>query len=359
VSGVASLFTQEFYGFARQHLKPGGLFVQWLQSYEITDELQSRMIAALLDRFPYVDAYLANASDLVLVASATPLPELDVRRLRYSPLDDEATRVGLVDTQAFRLRRIGGREVLLAYVRANGGQAGHSDFYPEVALRAPKARFMDQYARLLPTLTQNGLPVLDILDGRKVPRVQALATWDENSSIVFYERYAAMVNASFNDAATLARWKRGNDPAEVQAMERLLAVSRAPIADDALPAWSRDLAAIARYGPGSLAKEDLEDIWVTPKWLAPGQGAEVAAIMAAYRAAALRDGAAMRRHAVEVLQMHVGLSVEMRQQMLLIAMLGAAGQRDRAAIHALDHQFGGDLPHDATYYPLRRFLLAW
>jgi len=40
--------------------------------------------------------------------------------------------------------------------------------------------------------------------------------------------------------------------------------------------------------------------------------------------------------------------VEMRQQMLLIAMLGAAGQRDRKAMHGYDRQYGGELPHDAS-----------
>jgi predicted membrane-bound spermidine synthase len=360
VSGVASLFTQEFYGFARQHLKPHGLFVQWLQSYEITDELQSRMIAALLARFPYVDAYLANASDLVLVASSEPLPPIDMRRLQDSPLDVETNRVGLADAQAFQLRRLGGRAVLEAYVRANGGQAGHSDFYPEVALRAPKARFMDQYARMLPSLTQNGLPLLDLVDGRKVPRVQALASWDASSSIVQYQRYAAMVNRSFNEPAVLAQWQQGDDPDGTRAMERVLEVSRAPIVDSALPGWSRDLALIARYGPGALATEDVQDSWVAPRWLAPGQGPRVAGIMAAYRAAALRDAKAMRADATAVLAGDGNLlSVEMRQQMLLIAMLGAAGQRNRDALHALDRQYGERLPHDATYYPLRRFLLAW
>jgi len=85
----------------------------------------------------------------------------------------------------------------------------------------------------------------------------------------------------------------------------------------------------------------------------------VQAIMAAYSAAALRNAVGMRRFATAVLDRPASLSVEMRQQMLLIAMLGAAGQRDRKAMHGYDRQYGGELPHDATYYPLRRFLLAW
>ena len=125
-------------------------------------------------RFPHVDVYLTNATDLLLVASERPLPRLDYARLAHPGLDRELMRVGLVDARAFAVRRLGGRDVLAAYVRMNGGEAGHSDFYPEVALRAPKARYMDQYARTLPLLAESGLPVLDMVDGREVPPLSAL-----------------------------------------------------------------------------------------------------------------------------------------------------------------------------------------
>ena len=46
VSGVASLFSQEFYRRINRYLKPDGLFVQWLQIYE-TD---MSVVASVLGR---------------------------------------------------------------------------------------------------------------------------------------------------------------------------------------------------------------------------------------------------------------------------------------------------------------------
>ncbi|MGD5182344.1 spermine synthase, partial [Xanthomonas citri pv. citri] len=39
VGGTASLFSDEFYAFVPRQLNEGGVFVQWLQLYEITPEL--------------------------------------------------------------------------------------------------------------------------------------------------------------------------------------------------------------------------------------------------------------------------------------------------------------------------------
>src|SRR5262249_50400204 len=47
VSGVAGLFSGEFYRLARRHLSEGGIFVQWLQLYEIDVPLVMTVVAAL------------------------------------------------------------------------------------------------------------------------------------------------------------------------------------------------------------------------------------------------------------------------------------------------------------------------
>ncbi|MEO8161039.1 MAG: hypothetical protein ABI588_06440, partial [Arenimonas sp.] len=128
---------------------------------------------------------------------------------------------------------------------------------------------------------------------------------------------------------------------------------------DALPGWSKDLASLASAGPGALPPEDLADSWIAPSWLATGQGPEVNAVMAAYRATALRDAPAMHSLGREVLALHVGLATQMREQMLVIAMAGAAGDHDFAQVAALDRKFGGALPTDDESAQVRRFLVAW
>ncbi len=51
VSGVASLFSQEFYRLLNQHLTDDGLFVQWLQLYEVDNDLVISVLKAISENF--------------------------------------------------------------------------------------------------------------------------------------------------------------------------------------------------------------------------------------------------------------------------------------------------------------------
>ena len=95
-AGVASLYTRDFYEAARQRLKPGGLFVQWLQGYEIDIPTVRMVLATLHGVFPHVEVWEAKPDDLVLVCSADPL-SYDLARLQSRvelPAVREALRVG-------------------------------------------------------------------------------------------------------------------------------------------------------------------------------------------------------------------------------------------------------------------------
>jgi spermidine synthase len=357
VSGVAGLFTEEFYGFVDAHLNPDGLFVQWIQAYEMNDELVARIVTALLARFDNVEVYITNSSDLLVVASPGKPPRFDESRLQESPLREELARVGLRDAEAFALRRIGGREVLAAFARMQGGQ-GHSDYYPVVALRAPRARFLAERADMLSLLTINGMPVLDLLDGRAPPPSHAIDAAGAFSEIVTLSRYAklatdALAQPSARDALAQVA------PGLAQHLRPLLAGAAAPIPRDRLRAWTTHLAALARFGIGALPAAELQGSWIAPTWLAPGQDPALDAVMAAYAAAAARDGAAMQALATAVLDSDADFAPELREQMLTIAMTGAAGRRDRAAVDALASKYGPSMPQDNPQARVRRFLVAW
>jgi spermidine synthase len=357
VSGVASLFTEEFYAFLRGHLKPHGVLVQWLQSYEINDRLQARIVAALLKRFAHVDAYLTNANDLVLVASQEPLPPLDFQRLQQSPLREELARVGLVDAQAFTARRIGGERVLRTYARVEGAN-GHSDFHPVVALEAPRSRFLSEDARLLGATVLSGVPMLDLLDGRRVVPRKELYAYEDASSFVMTGLLAGQVSdiLDAHDQKQALQRVRGGE--EKSMLERVLASASAPIGDAQAPAWSADVAGLATC-IASLPAADLDAAWIHPRWLAPGQGPAVRALMAAYAASAARDAAGMQARGSAVLAMPVAWPLPVRKQMLLIAMTGAAARGDYAGARALQARYGGALPHDDVDAALRRFVLEW
>lgn len=72
IAGVASLFTREYYEVARNRLRPGGFFVQWLQCYEILDPTLYSMLYTFNEQFPYSTLFNVSSADLVLIGSTEP-----------------------------------------------------------------------------------------------------------------------------------------------------------------------------------------------------------------------------------------------------------------------------------------------
>lgn len=73
ISGVASLFTVEFFSAIRDVMTEDGVYLQWLQLYAFTDEVFSRSVRSLRAVFPHVTVWRFTRADCLLVASRTPL----------------------------------------------------------------------------------------------------------------------------------------------------------------------------------------------------------------------------------------------------------------------------------------------
>lgn len=80
-AGVAALYTTEFYHAVRQRLNPGGLFVQWLQAYEVDEDTVLTVLATARAAFNHVEVWQTLSSDLQLVCSDTPI-EYSAKELR-------------------------------------------------------------------------------------------------------------------------------------------------------------------------------------------------------------------------------------------------------------------------------------
>jgi predicted membrane-bound spermidine synthase len=139
VSGSASLFTKEFYHRIRDYLSDGGVVGQWVQIYELDDDLFLSVLKALDQEFPYYQAYLVGDADVAIVASLQPLREPDwsvfalegVQQVTVSvpPFEPEhLASLFLFDQETFR--------PLL-----DGDLEANSDFDPILDLGAERARF--------------------------------------------------------------------------------------------------------------------------------------------------------------------------------------------------------------------------
>lgn len=81
-AGIASLFTREFYQAVRQKLTSGGLFLQWIQTYEIQPTDVENVCGTLASVFPVVEVWYTRAGDLFFACALEPI-KFDADRLRH------------------------------------------------------------------------------------------------------------------------------------------------------------------------------------------------------------------------------------------------------------------------------------
>ena len=148
VSGVASLFSHEFYTKMRRYMKPGGLWVQWIQTYEFNDLLFLNILKALDVAFPYVSLYKApEEPDIIIVASDEPVMQRAIGRFHTDPeLVKEFKRIHR-DPDFF-----GEQNFLFTSKMVKSlldGVEPNSTFIPMVDNKAEEARFVHSNARIV------------------------------------------------------------------------------------------------------------------------------------------------------------------------------------------------------------------
>jgi hypothetical protein len=77
VPGVANLFTREFFTLGRDRLRSDGVFVQWLQIYQLSNESLRSVLRTFSEVFPHVAVFriegAAKGKDLILLGSREPI----------------------------------------------------------------------------------------------------------------------------------------------------------------------------------------------------------------------------------------------------------------------------------------------
>lgn len=117
ISGVANLFTREFFRAARAALRPDGVLVQWVQLYGLAPQSWTSILAALGAEFRYLYLFShagLTGGDSFVLAAQRPLGAGDFPRWeRLGPeVRADLERVGLFDTaDLWSLLRLGPEEL--------------------------------------------------------------------------------------------------------------------------------------------------------------------------------------------------------------------------------------------------------
>jgi len=146
VSGIASLFTQEFYRDIARHLSEGGLLVQWVQLYEIDFDSVASIIKALSPSFRDYALYITDRDNILIVGRKNAMLDLPQEHVfGLAGMRDALRHVSLLTPDDVRARRVGGKALLDPFF-ARSAAPVNSDYFPFIDNRTARARFMKQLA---------------------------------------------------------------------------------------------------------------------------------------------------------------------------------------------------------------------
>ncbi|HEX9426536.1 MAG TPA: tetratricopeptide repeat protein, partial [Candidatus Polarisedimenticolia bacterium] len=175
VSGVANLFTVEFYRLAKRRLAPGGMLGQWIQAYRLAPSDLAGVVGAFLEVFP--DATLWEESpgggDYFLIGGDHPLRVDPSRWLEpgYAAAWSDLQRIGISAPAQILGRFAAGPEALRAFA---GGARPQTDDDLYLEWRAPLALFKDTLRDQLAALDRHRESPLTILAGGEQARPPGL-----------------------------------------------------------------------------------------------------------------------------------------------------------------------------------------
>jgi spermidine synthase len=301
VSGVSTLFSEEFYAQVRRYLKDDGLLVQWVHVYDMNVGLVSTILQALGRHFGDYAIYNSGVGDVFVIATpgrALPPLRADVTAM---PAIGEDLRLlgyrGLADLESLR---VAGRRTLEPLLLRTGFPA-NSDFFPVLDQRAPRARFKAESAEDLPRLRDGGVPVLALLEGeRRTPlaRLQQLGT-NRPTRITHAVAAGEAIGVFLSGAGRYAVTLPGADRAQA-----LLAHSLLENCADAQAAWLEAVSRVAMLSMPYLEKAAVDPMFerIRTSKCARGLSETGKRRLALLEAINARDAEAMRTHSLALLQ---------------------------------------------------------
>ncbi|MEJ2218116.1 MAG: fused MFS/spermidine synthase [Gemmatimonadota bacterium] len=165
VSGTSDLFTKEFYHRVRQYLTKDGVFVQWLQLYEMNDDLVLDILAAVHQAFPAYRAYMIADADMLIVAGNGPLRKPDWSIVRLPRIARDLSPLPAFTPDLLESLHLFDRSVMAPLL--DGRRHVNSDYDPIVDLRADRARFLDAGAAGFGGLADHRFDIVRALEGRR------------------------------------------------------------------------------------------------------------------------------------------------------------------------------------------------
>ncbi|HYD58042.1 MAG TPA: hypothetical protein VEB41_14160 [Burkholderiales bacterium] len=332
VSGVAGLFTREFYSRVRAHLAQDGLLVQWFQLYEIDPSLVASVMRALGEVFPHYAVFAASDHDVLIVAGLAPIPLPPQARVFEHPgVAKELWTTHVLAAGDLDARYLGNRATLEPLF-ASYGVPANSDFAPVLDLHAARHRFMEKSAVSIVALLNADVPVLEMIEPARSrravnPLYRGAYAFErvENTRLAWYAR-----NYFLSDRPAAPEAIPSLLQLDLEVLKLRLLECRDPRDEDA---WLRSALRVARAVNPFLASDDASAVWY--RIARAPCFAELHDFqrdwLALFRAVAGRDAPRMAELGRRLLASSAGLGSEAREYLLVAALAGHAARGESQA----------------------------
>ena len=204
VSGVASLFTHEYYASMPNFLNEQGIFAQWIQLYESNMDLLASIIKALTPHFDDYAFYMATRNDLIVIAKKKGKLNVHSNELFESPeLRHELQKISVHNIGDIKVRRIGAKSGFAPFFQSFAIRA-NSDYHPIVDLQSAQTRFLDTKIKLS-ALSCTSLPVAKLLDASNrdqphTPPILSARNHATDLEEIMYARIALVMRDCYHGA---------------------------------------------------------------------------------------------------------------------------------------------------------------
>jgi len=242
MSGLAALFSREFFLLARARLRPGGVMLQWVQSYNLAPEHLKMVVATFREAFPATSIWEPTPGDFLLLGRVDRVP-LDARRLRERWETEPRVRAD------FERLGMGGWAALLGLfvlgeedaARLAAGAGLNSDDRLPLEFGAPRALYLETSlpnramvasfrSADLPALTPESAPLMDQTGSRYWMGVGCLRRADPAAALGHFERVLQLdpTHTPAAIAAAMAALQLGRPAPALDFARRALARPPAP-----------------------------------------------------------------------------------------------------------------------------------
>jgi spermidine synthase len=176
ISGMANLFTREFFDLAKNRLQKRGVMSQWVHAYSMSSIDFKTIVRTFQAVFPHVTVWETSfGGDYLLIGSLQDLNidyEMFIVRLNDESMRADMGRMNIRDPAAFINKLIITEDAIAEYTK---GAPLHTDDNALLEYSAPKALLQGRSTRLVEELYRFRSKPVDMLSSLK---------WVENAALI-------------------------------------------------------------------------------------------------------------------------------------------------------------------------------